>query len=90
MPSQVVDGPLFPPPSREEDEAMSQALKPRMTPQRLRSQVMTVGRLFDALDELADKLHAPRTIPPSPAVILCQELKRVITEQITREYEDNG
>ena len=61
--------------------------RPRMGNVRLRAVVMTVGRLFDALDEVADKLHAPRTIPPSPAVIVCQELKRVLTEQITKEYE---
>jgi hypothetical protein len=57
----------------------------QLTPQQLGACVITVSRLFKALDEVAEKMYRPKTRPPPEVVVFCQLLKEVLTRQINEE-----
>lgn len=56
-----------------------------LTPQQLNACVITVGRLFEALDELAEKFHRPKTLARPDVSRFCDELKAALTRNINSE-----
>jgi hypothetical protein len=59
--------------------------EPKLTPQMLGGCVVTVSRLFKALDAVEEKMYRPKTRPAPEVVVFCQLLKEVLTQQINEE-----
>lgn len=60
-------------------------LDPPLTQQQLNACVITVERLFKALDEVAEKMHRPKTLARPDVSRFCDELKVVLIRTIREE-----
>ena len=59
--------------------------KRKLTPQQLGACVVTVDRLFKALDAVSERMYRPKTRPAPEVVVFCQLLKEVLTQQVNEE-----